>query len=355
MRRLVVILLGVVGVLSVVGYAMATQGEDVPDADAGAAEPVARATAEVVVRDMVATEALTGTLGFGESRSLTAAADGVVTSAAAVGDVLGPGDVLAAVDLEPTVLLEGDIPMFRALDSSVDDGPDVQQLEAFLVAAGHAADLDLTVDETFTSITALAVEVWETALGRLDPDGEVEAGDVVFTTGTFRVDSVSADVGSRVQAGSALLSVTGTDLVVTVDLDTDDLDQLPLGESVQLQLPDGTPTTGTVLTVGVDAEAGEDDTETATDPTVPVIITLDDPGVTDLESGTVAVTVETSREDDVVAVDVTALVALAEGGYAVEVVNGDTTGLVPVEIGTFADGFVAVTGVEPGATVVVPA
>ena len=143
-------------------------------------------------------------------------------------------------------------------------------------------------------------------------------------------------------------------LVVTVDLDTDDLEQLPLGATVALELPDGAATTGTVATVGVDAEAADSDEETTTDPTVPVIITLDDPTATDIESGTVAVTVETSREDDVVAVDVAALVALAEGGYAVEVVDGAATQLVAVEVGTFVDGWVGVTGVEPGTTVVVP-
>ncbi|WP_114592726.1 HlyD family efflux transporter periplasmic adaptor subunit [Euzebya pacifica] len=356
MRRLLVVLLGVVGVLSVVGYAMATQtsAADPEAADASATEAAPLATADVAVRDMVVTEELEGTLGYGESSVLSASADGIVTAAATVGDVLQPGDVLVAVDLEPTVLLEGPIPFFRALDSSVEDGPDVQQLETWLVAAGYAEGLDLTVDETFTSVTAIAVEAWETALGRLEPDGVVETADVVFTTGPLRVASITADVGSRVQAGSELLTATGTDLVVTVDLDTDDLEQLPLGATVALELPDGAATTGTVATVGVDAEAEAADEETTTDPTVPVIITLDDPTETDIESGTVAVTVETSREDDVVAVDVTALIALAEGGYAVEVVDGAATRLVAVEVGTFVDGWVGVTGVEPGTTVVVP-
>ena len=189
MRRLLVVLLAVVGVLSVVGYAMATQASTTdPEAvDASATEAAPLATVDVAVRDMVVTEELEGTLGYGESSVLSASADGIVTAAATVGSVLQPGDVLVAVDLEPTVLLEGAIPFFRALDSSVEDGPDVQQLETWLVAAGYAEGLDLTVDETFTSVTAIAVEAWETALGRLEPDGVVESADVVFTTGPLRV------------------------------------------------------------------------------------------------------------------------------------------------------------------------
>jgi hypothetical protein len=55
---------------------------------------------------------------------------------------------------------------------------------------------------------------------------------------------------------------------------------------------------------------------------------------------------------------VTALLALAEGGYALEVAgDGDATRLVAVEVGTHADGWVGVAGdgIEPGVEVVVPA
>ena len=61
-------------------------------------------------------------------------------------------------------------------------------------------------------------------------------------------------------------------------------------------------------------------------------------------------------------VPVSALVALAEGGYAIEIVTGkaadgtNVTKLIAVTPGLFADGFVAVTGdqVQAGQNVVVP-
>ena len=60
--------------------------------------------------------------------------------------------------------------------------------------------------------------------------------------------------------------------------------------------------------------------------------------------------------EDVIAVPVAALLALAEGGYAVEVdAGGGATRLVAVEPGFFADGLVEVSGgLEPGDRVVVP-
>ena len=57
----------------------------------------------------------------------------------------------------------------------------------------------------------------------------------------------------------------------------------------------------------------------------------------------------------VLVVPIRALVALAEGGYAVEKVSGASTELVAVEPGEFGDGIVAIsgTGIAEGDTVVV--
>ena len=58
--------------------------------------------------------------------------------------------------------------------------------------------------------------------------------------------------------------------------------------------------------------------------------------------------------EGVLAVPVEAVLALAEGGYAVEVDDGTARRLVGVELGVFADGMVEVTGeLSPGDQVVV--
>ena len=59
----------------------------------------------------------------------------------------------------------------------------------------------------------------------------------------------------------------------------------------------------------------------------------------------VKVLVEKDAARDVLAVPVAALVALAEGGYALERVgDGNTTALVGVELGAMVDGIVEVRG-----------
>jgi hypothetical protein len=59
---------------------------------------------------------------------------------------------------------------------------------------------------------------------------------------------------------------------------------------------------------------------------------------------------------DVLVVPVPALLALAEGGYGVEAVDGDTSHIVAVQVGLFAAGFVEISGpgIEAGTKVGMP-
>jgi hypothetical protein len=324
-------------------------------AEATATGP-AGGTAEVTKRDLVVTEEVQGDLGYADERDLTAHRTGVVTSLAAEGATVKQGRVLYAVDLEPTVLLTGKVPAYRALTTDVSDGPDVKQLETALKALGHGDGL--TVDEHFTAATADAVERWEEDLGRADPDGTVELGDVVFAPGAVRVASRSVSVGTQVQNATPVLVVTSTAKVADVDLDVDRSDLVAPGDAVTVSLPDGRQTPGKVAGVGTDPKT--DAADPKADPTVAMVVTLTRPGdAKRFDSGSVTVTIEQSRDDDALAVPVTALLALAEGGYAVQAVDPAQPGgyrLVGVEVGTVTDDFAGITGdgIREGLAVVVP-
>jgi hypothetical protein len=321
-------------------------------------EARATTTAAVESRDLVVSDTYDGTLGYGTSSPVEARAPGVVTSTAAVGDVVGPGSVLYELDLQPTVLLTGAVPAFRALSVASEAGSDVTQLEQGLVEAGFGAEV--VVDETFDSATSAAVLAWEEALGRFTPDGVVELGDVVFAPEPVRVAAISAAVGSQVQAGSPVIEVGSTVKVVSAEVSVDATANLSPGASVAIELPDRSDTTGTVTDVGNPTTTQTNAGPGGATPTVTVTIALDDPAsADDVDSGAVEITAERSRVDGAVAAPVTALLALVEGGYAVELVDeSDPTGrrLVGVEVGAYAEGFVQVRGdgVEPGVEVVVP-
>ena len=84
---------------------------------------------------------------------------------------------------------------------------------------------------------------------------------------------------------------------------------------------------------------------------------MDDPSAASgLDEAPVDVKVITDSVEDVIAVPVAALLALAEGGYAVELDGGDGgTRLIAVDPGFFADGLVEVEGdLAAGDRVVIP-
>jgi hypothetical protein len=173
------------------------------------------------------------------------------------------------------------------------------------------------------------------------------------------VTEVLGDLGSTVRQQARVLAITSTDREVTVDLEADRQAIVAIGAGVTVGLPDGTEARGTIADIGTVATVAAGDNGAAdAEPTVTVTIHLDDPRATgSLDGAPVTVSVVRERREDVLAVPVSALLALAEGGYAVEVVDGPgRTHLVGVETGLFEDGFVEVRSAELDETmqVVVP-
>jgi peptidoglycan hydrolase-like protein with peptidoglycan-binding domain len=317
---------------------------------------VATTTAEVTRRDLRAQEEVDGTLGYGEARLVGNQRDGTITALPAEGATVTRGRALYRVDGKPVPLFYGPLPAWRALSVGVDDGPDVRQLEQNLVALGYDPDRAITVDNHFSWATGAAVRRWQETAG-LSETGTFAPGDAVWQPGPVRVGTLKAAVGDQARPGSPPLEVTGTGRQVTIDLDASRQPYVKAGDRVDLELPGGRTTTGRVVSVGkvatTPAGAGED-----ADPTVELVVSLDQPKATgSLDQAPVDVSITTEVREGVLAVPVNALLALAEGGYAVEVERDGRRELVGVETGLFADGQVEVSGegLAAGDRVVVPA
>jgi peptidoglycan hydrolase-like protein with peptidoglycan-binding domain len=310
----------------------------------GTTEPPQLATVER--QDLQRTESFDGTTGHGEAEPLVLAGTGTLTALPKPGDVIEPGATIVEVDGRPIIALQGPLPMWRALGPSVADGKDVQQLEYVLTALGYGDTYGVTVDEDWTSATTKAVEAFQQDHG-LDDDGTIDVGDIVWIPGPLRVDGVAGAIGQQV--GEAAITVTGTNQTVHVDLAVSDADLVSQGTAVTVQLPSGETIEGTVTSVGT-VETGEDGSST-----LPVDITMAE-GTSVPDGLPVDVEVTTVAADGVLVVPVNALLALAGGGYAVEVSDGGgATHLVGVGLGVFADDLVAVTGaIAAGDQVVVP-
>jgi len=331
----------VLGSLGAAGYATLPGRSDpvVAQADGSAAET---ATAEVERRDLVDVVEEPGTLAYPEAPPVRSRRAGTLTATSAPGTIIERGQTAFAIDGRAVPILYGDVPMWRRLDVGA-EGVDVTQLEANLVALGYATEASLRGDGKYDARTAAAVKKWQKDLG-VEQTGIVELGDIEFTKGPVRVEDNPVTVGEQVAPGAPVLQVTETMKQVTVELDAARQSLVTEGEAVEVQLPDGTVVPGTITVVG--RVATTDDTSPGGgDPKIEVTITLDDAGSAgSLDHAPVTVRIERSRATGVLAVPVRALLALAEGGYAVEIVHNSGTQLVRVELGSFADGWVEISG-----------
>jgi hypothetical protein len=335
------------------------------NSNAGSRTAVATATR----RTLSQTTQFNGLLGYAGSYPVLGQAPGTVTWLPDVGQIVHQGQVLYEVDGVPVVLLYGNTPAYRTLaqgaTAAAVTGEDVAQLNHDLVALGYAdaADVDWAWDE-FSWGTKAAVERLQDHLG-VDQTGKLDLGDVVFVPSAARVTAHQATLGGP--ASGPLLQASSTARTVTVALDPSLQAAVKRGDRVRVTLPDSTTTLGRVTSVGtvaMDASSGPGDSEGSggsdSGPTIPVQIRLVHPEAAGhLDQALVQVAITDQKVRNALAVPVTALLARAGGGYAVEVVSHDGTHhLVPVRPGLFDDavGLVEVTGpgLAAGQHIVVP-
>jgi len=318
--------------------------------EAPVAPVVARATVPVERATLRATEELDATLAYRGDGVLVNRLLGTYTQVPEEGAILEQGDVIAEVDgNRRIVLLYGERPAWRAISADI-EGSDVRQLETALKDLGYLGS-GLVPDRELTQVTEDAIAEWQRDLGVGD-DGRVELGEVIFVPGPVRIAARAVEPGEPARPGAPVARTTSAERVVLLPLEADRQDILGIGDAVTIELPDGTDTPGRVEEIGRVATRSADG-----DLVVEVTIVLDDPAVTgSLDGAPVTVTIDREVRADVLAVPVDALLALAEGGYAVERVRADgATELVAVMPGLFADDLVEVTGeLTAGDAVVVP-
>jgi hypothetical protein len=329
------------------------------------------ATAKVTRTTLVETKKVSGTLGYGDAVPVSAAQTGTLTWIAPVGSTVKRGEPLFKLDERPVVALYGSLPLYRTLRAGV-KGADVEQFEENLSKLGYAG---FTVDETYTAATAQATRSWQADLG-LTKTGAVEPGQLVVTPGAVRVAEHTARVGDRIGGesggGASVLSYTGMTRLVTVQLEVADQALAAKSRTVAVTVPGRGPVKGTIARVGTVATAPEQTgnapgdqastapegtSSTAADARIQVTVTIaDQRALGSLDAAPVDVDFVSQARKDVLAVPVAALLALPNGGYGVEIVEGGATRIVAVKTGMFAAGRVEISGdgIAEGVTVGVP-
>ena len=260
-------------------------------------------------------------------------------------------------------VMYGSTAVYRTMTVGL-EGDDVRQLEENLADLGYADREGFSVDGVFDDATAAAVSDWQRATGQ-DPDGMVGVADIVFVVGPVRIGSWSqgVEVGQQLAVGASLASLTVIEAPVDGRMSTtqrvvalvplSDRDLVSEGITVNVELPDGTDIGGVVTAINpspiFDDQTGENAVE--------VTILLAEPVSEVWIGATTDVQITETLIEDALVVPATALLALVEGGYAVEVVAEDgSVRLVGVDTGLFVDGDVEVRSPEltAGTSVVVP-
>jgi hypothetical protein len=356
--------------------------------------PVARtapvATATVERTDLATTLTVSGQLGYGTEHPVKAGTDGQVTWLPKFGGTVTRGEPLFRVDDQPVALFYGRTPLFRRLDGIGLVGRDVKVVADNLRALGYSignqpavgslirqpatsdensppsADTSSTIttptaaatdpagpgrtptpipapriavrpgDAVLTTSLRAALRRWQRDIGAT-PTGVLEIGSVVVQPQRIRVSSLTGQLGDP--ADSPLISVTRTAKVVTVSLKADEMESVRGAKQVTITLPSGDRVKGRISSISrvVVTPDGQDDAPTAT----ATITVTRASTIKNLDSAPVQVDLIAEARTGVLAVPVGALLALSEGGYAVQVQGG---GLVPVTVGLFAMGMVEING-----------
>ena len=275
-----------------------------------------------------------------------------------------------------TVLMFGDIPVWRDFKEGMSPGEDIKQLEENLLALGYVSSDSFSVDNKFDIGTVEAIEKMQNELN-LVIKGEIDFGEVVFSPGKSIVEASSSfpSIGTYVTTDSVAVSLTPIERTqmeisplgkvstrteslqrVSTSLEVSSQDLIEVGSEVNIELPDESVVKGRVIDIGnvaVLPQSGQ-----SGDPYLEVSVAMEeDLSLPEWTGATVTVSITKELAENVLSVPVTSLLALLDGGYALEVQeSGSITKLVPVKTGIYADGWVEVTGqgLEAGTEVVMP-
>ena len=333
-------IVGAVVLVVVLGTGSVVVLTQVSEAGTPPAPPPPVATANITKTDLSEQETADGTLGYGAETDVTGRRPGTITSLPTLGATINRGQPVYGVDATPVVLFYGLLPFYRDLSANVPDGPDVKELEENLAALGYGGFG--APDTKFTAATSAALKKWQKAQG-LPQTGTFSPGDVVLAPGPIRVSAVTGQLGNPAQG--PVVKTTGTNKVVEVKLDVAKQDLAKVGDKVTVEVNGGS-STGKVVDVGRTAVVDKDPNgQPSGKSVVTVTVTLDDPTVGGgLDSAPATVHFVKDVHKDVLVVPVGSLLALREGGYALEIEDNGTRRLVPVKTGLFSSGQVEVSG-----------
>jgi hypothetical protein len=243
--------------------------------------------------------------------------------------------------------------------------------EAVLLALLKAETLELkkTLGESGTTGRGTTGTTTGGATGSGREEAGGGGGSVESSGASSGASGSSGDEGSSGAGATAILQTSSTDVIVSVPLPATNQSEAVVGERVQVEMPAGNTVAGKITIVspiatssssgsGSSGSGGSSggsgssgNSGSSSSATIPVTIALLSHHLptTGLDQAAVSVNFAQQVENHVLSVPVTALLATAGGGYAVQEAASPHK-LIPVTPGLFAAGDVQISGsgIYPG-------
>lgn len=282
---------------------------------------------------------LGGTLDY-DAAAAFPAASGTITQLPAVGTVVNTGEQVYEMDGRAVPLFHGSRPFWRTLSVGATNGPDIAQLEQNLKELGVFRG---EPDNVFDAATAAAIRQWQRnrGLGGGEVNGVFDPSQVALATqAPVRITQVTAKPG---ETGVSPATYTGTALHVSATITSAQASQFKAGDQAKVIMPDNTTIDTTLSAVDMGGQPVGEQGE-KTQPSARIDFP-DQAQVANYGTTSVRVSIPNTAADmtETLLVPVTALIATAGNGYAVEVVRGGTIERIPVEIGRAANAQVQIT------------
>jgi peptidoglycan hydrolase-like protein with peptidoglycan-binding domain len=295
-----------------------------------------------------------------------------VNHLASAGTPVVTGTVLYWTEGFPVMAIEGDaatLPtLTRKLSVGGAIGADVKVLKQALTTLGigdpAASNAPLELNQKYDGATAGAVSTW---LQSVDPQRSTAEATQTVPIGGFVVVPSGLFVGTSLLPADSTLA--GDTVVTTLTAPARQITTtapvgsatFTLGSPIAVLFPDQSTQVGTVVNVGNVATTSSN--QPGSIPNVRITIRVPEipKSVEAFVETPVTLRIQSAKTANAFVVPVSALIALKEGGFAVETVTGaDSAGarqtkLIGVKLGLFSDGFVQVDGnLSAGIEVVVP-
>lgn len=296
-------------------------------------------TVEVVERELGRVLTLSTTVERASAPAAVNRLEGTVTVVGPGGEVRN-GDVLYAVDGVTVRVIAGSVPFHRPLGEG-DSGPDVAQLQAALVAAGHSTD---TPDGQWRPATTAAMKAWQRAAGQPET-GAMALGELVAVPtlpSQVTLDTTLLWPGAALSGGEVVVRAMGGDPSFTMVLTPQQAELVPPHTPVRIHHDDHTWNGVTGDPVPTDAGM----TIPVTAPDGGLVCGADCgtlPGKANLLTDVQVVPQETGP-----VVPVAAIITQPDASTSVTVVTDGDDAQSTVTVRTVADGLAVVDGVNVG-------